>query len=174
MVRVPFDRYVIFALIAFVGCAADLATKAWMFSRFPRGWIYWLWEGHAGIQTTLNTGALFGIGQGLVWLFAWMSVFAAVALPLWLFWFRAAHDRWLTVALGCVMAGVLGNLYDRLLLAGVRDWILLQWNDKWQWPNFNLTDSMLVVGACLLVWHARNNPATSKHQGQSIKSSASV
>ena len=36
----------------------------------------------------------------------------------------------------------------------VRDWILLQWNDAWRWPNFNIADSLLVVGAILLLWHA--------------------
>jgi signal peptidase II len=35
----------------------------------------------------------------------------------------------------------------------VRDWILLQWSDQLRWPNFNLADSFLVVGACLLLLH---------------------
>ena len=88
-----------------------------------------------------------------------MSIAAALAIPIWLFWFRAAHDAWLTFSLGCVMAGVLGNLYDRLGLNhenvhAVRDWILWQANDRWRWPNFNIADSFLVVGACLLFLHA--------------------
>jgi signal peptidase II len=84
----------------------------------------------------------------------------------WLFYFGAAADRWLTVLLGCVMAGVLGNLYDRLGLHGdtwlypqerlgepayaVRDWILLQWNAQYRWPNFNIADALLVVSAIIL------------------------
>ena len=71
---------------------------------------------------------------------------------------------------GCVMAGVLGNLYDRLGLSGetwlepnvlttdavhyVRDWILWQASDRWRWPNFNIADSLLVIGVGLLVLHA--------------------
>ncbi|MEX0643394.1 MAG: signal peptidase II, partial [Pirellulales bacterium] len=154
----------------------DLITKTWVFSlpQLRAGEILWLWTGHVGVQLSRNWGALFGIGQGMVWLFATLSIAAAVAIPLWLFWFGAARDAWLTVALGCVMAGVLGNLYDRLGLSGetwagpaqttpqavhaVRDWILWQASDAWRWPNFNIADSLLVVGAATLFFHALRNP----------------
>jgi signal peptidase II len=69
------------------------------------------------------------------------------------------------------MAGVLGNLFDRLGLSGedwkgageasatavhaVRDWILWQVNNTWRWPNFNIADSMLVIGAAQLFLHAQ-------------------
>jgi signal peptidase II len=66
--------------------------------------------------------------------------------------------------LACIMAGVLGNLYDRLGLwwtpdfvgyprYAVRDFILLQYRG-WVWPNFNLADSLLVCGAGFLILHA--------------------
>jgi signal peptidase II len=172
MERIPRSRYVLFAILAALGCFLDLATKHWVFSwsTLHSGSVSWLWDGYAGIQATLNEGALFGMGQGLAWLFAGISILAAIAIPIWLFRFGAARDLWLTVALGGVMAGVLGNLYDRLGMPGlvwpaahpragesvyaVRDWILLQWNDQLRWPNFNLADSFLVVGACLLVLHS--------------------
>ncbi|MEX0611053.1 MAG: signal peptidase II [Pirellulales bacterium] len=178
MDRIPGSRYVLFAVPAIVGCAADLATKAWFFASpaLRAGEIFWLWAGHVGIQLSWNEGALFGIGQGRVWLFVALSIAAAVAIPAWLFWFRAARDAWLTFALGCIMAGVLGNLYDRLGMHGelwpashpragepiyaVRDWILWQANDDWRWPNFNIADSLLVVGAALLLLHALRQPPT--------------
>jgi signal peptidase II len=168
MERVPFSRYVVFSAIAVIGCALDLVTKAWVFSSpvLRSGQILWLWDGHVGIQLSRNWGALFGIGQGKTWLFASLSVFALIAIPIWLFAFRAARDGWLTFTLGCVTAGILGNLYDRLGLSGqqwaapghtspdavhaVRDWILWQANDRWRWPNFNIADSLLVLGACLM------------------------
>jgi len=168
----PVSRYFVFVGIAIVGCTTDLLTKAWCFSSptLRAGEIIWQWPGHAGIQLSRNPGALFGIGQGMVGLFAGLSIIAAIAIPVWLFWFRAARDAWLTTALGCVMAGVLGNLYDRLGLSGEtwlepnlltrdavhyrRDWILWQVNDRWRWPNFNIADSLLVIGVGLLVVHA--------------------
>jgi len=105
--------------------------------------------------------------------FALLSVGAACGVLVWLFVLRAARDGLLTGALGCISGGILGNLYDRLGFGlasmqplpavmenkgfehAVRDWILFCWNFKQlTWPNFNIADSLLVCGACLLVWHA--------------------
>jgi signal peptidase II len=176
MPDVPRNRYILFGTIAVLGCAIDLGTKAWLFS-WPAlrvGQIHWLWPGHAGFQLSWNEGALFGMGQGSTWLFATLSVLAGCAIPTWLFWFGAARDLWLTIALGSVMGGLLGNLYDRLGLPdslwpgrpvganqpvhAVRDWILVQWSDQLRWPNFNIADSLLVMGAIALVLHATFNP----------------
>ena len=156
-----------FWLIALAGCGVDLATKSLVFRQLgmpnenPPSWI---WEPYFGFQTSLNRGALFGIGQGQVWLFASLSVIAIVGVCYWLYFAGAAADRVLTVALAMVMGGILGNLHDRLGLweppdiAGVReyavrDWILFQWGE-WIWPNFNIADSLLVCGVAVLVWHA--------------------
>jgi signal peptidase II len=176
MPSVPRSRYVLFGLVAAVGSTADLVTKAWVFSwpELSGGAVHWLCPNYVGIQLSCNPGALFGMGQGMTWLFATMSVLAGGAILVWLFWFDAARDGWLTGALGAVTAGILGNLYDRLGLperlwpgqAGsvartghtVRDWILFQWNDEWRWPNFNIADSLLVIGAAVLFCHAMRQP----------------
>jgi signal peptidase II len=173
---VPLSRYLVFFLLAAGGCAADLATKRWMFDPNhlgpgPNGPTWWLWQGVAGFQASLNWGALFGMGQGLWPLFAALSIGAAVAIFVWLFPVGAARDWLLTVALAFVTAGILGNLYDRLGLPGmisdgaypghplgepvhaVRDFILVMIG-RWPWPTFNLADTSLVCGAALLMFHA--------------------
>lgn len=171
MTAVPGNRHLTFFSIALVGCAVDLATKAWIFALLgqPGGPTLWIWRPFFGLQTSLNQGALFGMGQGKVWLFATLSVAAALGILYWLFVVGAANDWLLTLALGAVMAGILGNLNDRLGLwtmpgrpgervYAVRDWILFKYED-WSWPNFNLADSFLVCGAALLMWHAfRSEP----------------
>ena len=169
---VPLSRHGLFWTLAAVGLAADLASKHYLFSQksLLAGDVWWLWPGHAGFQLSLNEGALFGMGQGNVWIFAACSLAAAVAIPLWLFVWGAARDLPLTIALGCIFGGVLGNLYDRTGLAGldwgafdrsrrgepvyaVRDFVLLvwRWDDDWRnrivWPNFNIADALLVCGA---------------------------
>ncbi len=175
--RVPLRRVALFLLIAAGGLSADLATKHWTFQQLPsHGGVLWLWEGYVGLQKSLNEGALFGVGQGLVALYAVLSVVAAVAIPVWLFWAGAASDRVLCVALAMIMAGVLGNLYDRLGLHGlewnvpgragqpvyaVRDFVLVQASDRLRWPNFNVADSLLVCGAGLLVWRSVREPRAS-------------
>lgn len=165
-------RMILFALIAVGGCALDLWTKHFMFDRLgmPSGEdrIEWIWQGYFGWQTALNEGALFGFGQGKVWLFATLSLVAAAAILYWLFIAGAARDLLLTIALASVMGGVLGNLYDRLGLwsqgidgayprYAVRDWILLRYGE-WTWPNFNIADMLLVGGAGLLMLHAWRAP----------------
>ncbi|HET6883698.1 MAG TPA: signal peptidase II [Pirellulales bacterium] len=171
MKAAPANRYLTFFTLAVVGCALDLISKNWIFAKLgpPPGPTLWLWKPFIGLQTSLNQGALFGMGQGKVWLFAALSIAAGVGIIYWLFIARAAWDWLLTVSLGAVMAGILGNLYDRLGLwtmpgnpgvrvHAVRDWILFKYQN-WVWPNFNLADSFLVCGAALLMWHAfRSHP----------------
>jgi signal peptidase II len=171
-------RYAVFAAIAVVACALDLLTKQWVFAwrGMPqRDNAYWIIEPYFGFETSCNPGALFGMGAGYSHLFALLSVVAAVGIVVWLSWGQAIRDRWLVVALGLVMGGIFGNLYDRLGLwhyAGmpevwrnnVRDWILFQYPAPWQnwqlvpWPNFNIADMCLVVGAGILVMHAFLTP----------------
>jgi signal peptidase II len=178
MKAIPANRYAVFFSIAVFGCLLDLATKRWIFNwlGMPPGPTWWIWEDVCGFQTSLNEGALFGMGQGMVVVFSALSVVAAVAILLWLFVAGAARDLLLTVALGLVSAGICGNLYDRLGLPGlkwsfasnlhdvgdpvyaVRDWILVMIGE-WPWPNFNLADSFLVCGAILLGWHALRREA---------------
>ena len=174
MKAVPISRYLVFLLIAAGGCLVDLATKSWAFDRLgmPTGRKEWIWEGVVGLETSLNRGALFGLGQGWVTTLAILSVVAAAAVCCWLFLAGAARQWLLTLSLSCVTAGILGNLYDRLGLPGltwhgtepgvfvkgepvhaVRDWILVMIG-SYHWPNFNIADSLLVCGAATLLWHA--------------------
>lgn len=176
MKAVPVNRYLIFLLIVAAGLAADLVSKSLVFSwLWPQtGRVIWLVEDFVGLEISLNEGALFGIGRGLVALFVAISIVAAVGIACWLFVAGAARELWLTVALASISTGIFGNLHDRLGLHGlawppgfeqfghqagepvyaVRDWILLCYGDLFKWPNFNIADSMLVCGAIMLAIHA--------------------
>ncbi|MEN6450219.1 MAG: signal peptidase II [Thermoguttaceae bacterium] len=160
------SRYIVYLLIVVGALAADLLTKHWAFAWLgpPGGRTWWLWEGVFGFQTSLNRGALFGIGQRLWPLFAALSVGAVIGVAIYLFVYGAARDWLLTVALGFVTGGILGNLYDRLALHdirfdgaplhAVRDFIVMCQVGQWHWPNYNLADASLVCGAALLICHA--------------------
>ncbi len=174
MKAVPRGCYLLFGALAVAGCTADLATKSWIFTRLGmpgRNPSIWLVEGVFGFTTNLNEGALFGIGHGRGVLFSALSVVAILGIVAWLFVAGAARDGRLTVALGIVTGGILGNLYDRLGLPGlkwqadsihepgtpvyaVRDWIHFKIDGLVDWPIFNVADSLLVCGAALLFWHA--------------------
>jgi lipoprotein signal peptidase len=146
---------------------ADLATKYGVFAWLPPG------RAHVVIprcfslihQDSLNQGALFGFGNDpeTGWIanliFACISAIAAFAIGLWSFRERMAHDRVLCIALGLILGGALGNLYDRIVFKGVRDWIWVYYEDAagalaFNFPVFNLADSCLVCGASLLLLQA--------------------
>ena len=61
---VPANRYLLFLSIALLGLVADLASKSWVFSwlGMPGGRVHWVIPGYFGLETSLNEGALFGIG----------------------------------------------------------------------------------------------------------------
>jgi signal peptidase II len=103
-------------------------------------------------QPYVNTGALWGRGENKNLLFLLISLTAAVAIGAWSMRPTASRDLGLCVALGLILAGTLGNLYDRVVFAGVRDF--LQWSYLYLFPTFNLADSCLVCGAGLLLWQA--------------------
>jgi len=172
---IPKSRIALFLVLAAVGCTLDLATKSWIFNKFgteaaagPDPIV--LIPGVFGLTTNLNEGALFGVGQGKSLIFAALSIVAAIGVLIWLTVGGAGRDRWLTVALALIMAGILGNLYDRLGLHGlkwqwpdpregqpvyaVRDWLHFQIKAiNFNWPIFNFADSFLDIGAAMLIWH---------------------
>ncbi len=108
----------------------------------------------------VNHGALFSLGNhpdnGLI--FSLVSLAAACAIVVWVSFTAVKHDRFLCLTLGLILAGTLGNLYDRLVFGGVRDF--LHWYflvDQFYpggWPVFNLADCCLVCGAGLLLFQA--------------------
>lgn len=112
----------------------------------------------------VNRGALFGIGNAddgndSNGLFSLVSVAAAVVIVFWATRKQTGQDRWLSCALGLILAGTLGNLYDRVVFQGVRDFF--HWNYLFDWPVFNVADCCLVFGAGLLLLQAfRTHPET--------------
>ncbi|WP_145168249.1 signal peptidase II [Rubripirellula lacrimiformis] len=168
---VPKSRVVWFVALATLGAVADLATKSAIFQwRGLPGMNdpWWIIDGVLGIETAVNIGAVFGIGAGKGLFFAAFSIVAAIGILVWLFVYRAAQSLWLTVALGMITGGIIGNLYDRLGMwwldgyppqwqSGVRDWILFRiegFPGLDPWPNFNIADSLLVVGAGMLMYQS--------------------
>ena len=100
-----------------------------------------------------NTGAAFSFladgGGWQRWLFALIAVVVSAVLVVWLKRL-GRDDTWLAVALALVLGGALGNLYDRIALGHVIDFILVHWQNRWYFPAFNFADSAITVGAIML------------------------
>ncbi|MBB6288761.1 signal peptidase II [Pseudomonas sp. SJZ103] len=100
-----------------------------------------------------NTGAAFSFladgGGWQRWLFALIAVVVSAVLVVWLK--RLGRDEtWLAIALALVLGGALGNLYDRIALGHVIDFILVHWQNRHYFPAFNFADSAITVGAIML------------------------
>ncbi len=173
--RLFFRRLAIFLLLIVIGTGIDLGSKRVVFDwlGFPSGRIHWLIPGLLGFQTSLNEGALFGLGAGQIPFFVIVSIFALFGVAAW-FLYDAWKGRTTTIALGLIVAGILGNLWDRLALHGlvwpegipgagepvyaVRDWILVLIG-SYHWPNFNVADSCLVIGTTLMILYLLFSPS---------------
>lgn len=157
---VGWTRWTLFWTIALGGAAFDLATKALVFSRVgppgsrPVSLIPRILELH----TSYNRGALWGFGRSLPnssLVFAGLSVIAAIAILYYLFVHGGASDAWLTTALGLIMAGAMGNCYDRVMLGHVRDFVHFHVDPiGFDCAIFNFADNMLVAGAIVIMFLA--------------------
>lgn len=166
-------RLLVVGAIAVLGLVWDLWTKQQVFAQLGPQGTYPVWHGQIlgmsirfQLETTFNHGALWGMGQGKSWLFASLSVVALGAIAYFLWTRQAIASRWLTTITGLLLAGTLGNLYDRLGLHGwqnvkhetvyaVRDFLdFYFFNDSFHWATFNFADTYLVVGACMLALHS--------------------
>jgi len=113
---------------------------------------YALIPGWLEFTVTTNRGAVFGMLEGYGPAFVIVSVVAIVVLSYMFAW--SENQRLYQVILGMLLAGVLGNLYDRLKFGYVRDMIkgLPQWPNLFPWI-FNIADSLLCTGVGLLLIH---------------------
>jgi signal peptidase II len=154
------SRLLLFSAIALGGLALDLVTKSIVFAWIgpPRSRVVPLIPRVLELQTTQNTGALWGLGAGLPGsslIFAGLSVVAALIICYWLFFLGAASNLVLTIALGLIMAGALGNCYDRVVFGSVRDFVHFHVDPiNFDCAIFNFADNMLVLGALTLVLYA--------------------
>ena len=101
-----------------------------------------------------NTGAAFSFlanaGGWQRWAFALIAMVVSVVLVIWM---QRTERRywWLGLALSMVLGGALGNLYDRVVLGYVIDFISLHHNGYY-FPAFNLADSAITLGAMILIF----------------------
>ncbi len=125
------------------------------------------------LKLTINRGAVFGMGQGNQAFFAIVSVLAVGVIG-WVFWISKARAWTQHIALALVLAGALGNLYDRIVYNGVRDMLYLFPGVKlpfgWHWAGqtdevfpwiFNIADVSLLVGVSALLlmsWFGGDKP----------------
>jgi signal peptidase II len=140
--------YLVAALAVFM---ADQATKAWAVRRLrfgetvkAGGFVQFAYAENPGIAFgRLQEGGEFGR-----WMLAALAALAIIGLLLYFFRTRRTDDRILG-AIALLLAGVGGNLIDRVRLGHVIDFIEV-FIGSYRWPTFNVADAAICTGAALL------------------------
>src|SRR5580698_2087380 len=150
-----------FLLTAAIGLSLDLWTKSLaqknLIDRPPINFL----PGWLNFEFVGNHGAVFGIAQGDRWIFLLVSVGALIFLA-GLF-ATSGRRPFYQIILGMLLAGVAGNMYDRIVFGYVRDMIhaLPMWPKFFPWI-FNVADSLLCVGVGLMLLHSFLQPTAPK------------
>jgi signal peptidase II len=139
-------------LVSAAVVALDLATKAWVSATFQHGDVKYV-TGFFNLVLAHNTGAAFSFlaeaGGWQRWFFTAITVAISTAIVVMLR--RHSGNRLFALALALVLGGALGNLYDRVSLGYVVDFVQVH-AGGYYFPAFNVADSAITVGVALLIW----------------------
>ena len=131
----------------------DQSSKAWAASRLKLGGDMPVISGFLNFAYAQNTGVAFSMlddhGDTGKWGLSIVALVAAV-LVLYFFWRTPRSDDRILGALALLLAGIAGNVTDRLRLGYVIDFIDVQFGN-WHYPTFNVADAAICIGAGLLV-----------------------
>jgi len=107
-----------------------------------------------------NTGAAFSFlaqeGGWQRWFFAVIAVVVSVALTIWLKTLPKTN-RWLAISLALILGGAIGNVYDRIVLGYVVDFLDVYWGMS-HFPAFNIADAGITIGAVMMAIDVIRNP----------------
>jgi signal peptidase II len=129
---------------------ADQVTKAAIVTAFRDGGERAV-TGFFSLILTYNAGAAFSFLAGADgwqrWFFAAIAIAATVLIVGLL---RRGGSALFCAGLALILGGAIGNLWDRLAIGKVVDFLLFHYA-QWAWPAFNVADSAITVGAALLI-----------------------
>lgn len=156
-------RWPVFLALALVIVGADQATKAWLVSFLDPGERTSVIGDYLRLIHSQNSGALFGLFKDQALLFGVVSI-AVIGLIVW-FHGSSGRNTLLSIALGLLLGGAVGNMIDRFRLGYVVDWVDAGIGDL-RFYTFNVADSAISVAILLLLLSAflpgtDRRPATS-------------
>jgi len=151
--------------------ALDQVTKYWILSHIdpesnqpiiPR-WFY--------LVNVTNTGAAFGSFKNNNAFFIALSLIAMVAVLFALLHKQGRPDPWRDLSLALLLAGIMGNLTDRIVLGHVTDFLLFDFGRRapkilHPWPAFNVADSCICIAVICFIIHTLRQKPTSVAEGR--------
>jgi len=145
---------IVFAIVAIL-VGLDQYTKSLIRGSMALGDGYNVVPGFLDIVYIQNTGAAFGFLSQVdsVWVHRGFSIFTVMALVVIVFLYKTlATAEWQPkVALVMIGSGAVGNFIDRIRLGSVTDYILF-YIGQYQWPAFNVADSLITCGVAFLAY----------------------
>ena len=141
-------------VLALLVLGADFATKRWIESELVYGQQVLL-TNFFNLVLTFNAGAAFSFlsdeSGWQRWLFSGIAVCASVLIIYLLS--KHTSEKLFCIALSLILGGALGNLWDRVTLGYVVDFLDFHYNG-YHWPAFNVADSSIFIGALLLIFES--------------------
>ncbi len=151
--------------IALIVLILDLASKFWVESTMQFGQTI-PFTGFFNLVLTYNAGAAFSFLSAESgwqrWFLSGIAGIAALAIAYMLRKYQ--HERLFCWSLSLVLGGALGNLYDRITLGHVVDFLDFYVGD-YHWPAFNIADSAICIGAALLIYESFRSKKDSEDSG---------
>lgn len=148
------DRRPILLLLSAFVILTDRLSKNWIVHHIRPGYDIKIIPGVFRLSHVLNTGAAFSLLENLppngvrIGLIAFSVVAAIIVFGL--LWRTGRSITLTSVALALILGGAIGNLYDRIRFHHVVDFLAVRVY-HYNWPDFNVADSCIVIGACLLL-----------------------
>lgn len=140
-------------IIAALVLAADQLTKAWAVAKLKPVVLIEVIPDFFRLVYATNCGVAFSMfadGEfDARWVFAGISFVATSFVSIYLVRTSPGKLR-LSLALSLLLAGIVGNLIDRVRLGEVVDFLGFHWRDQYSFPIFNLADTAICIGAGLL------------------------
>lgn len=136
------DRYVFFTIISLLVIVLDQVIK-YFIKQTPLGSKHIIIDGVFSLTHVHNFGASFGILQHQTTILIWFSIFVIAGIFFYLHEIPTRYFPYVALILG----GTVANLIDRISYTFVIDFISI-----YKWPDFNIADIAISVGALALVW----------------------
>ena len=150
----------------------DLGSKAIISQNFSLYESVPVIPGWFNLTLAHNTGAAFSfLANESGWQRWFFATVALVVSTIIFFWIKRlqSHERWVAIALALILGGALGNLWDRLTLGYVVDFLDFYYqssptNKALHWPAFNIADTAIFIGAAMLIIDALFNKEDDNQQ----------
>lgn len=155
--------------IALIVLVLDLASKNWVESALEFGQKIPL-TGFFNLVLTYNPGAAFSfLSEESGWQRWFLSGVAGSAALLIVFLLnKYKHEKLFCMSLSLILGGALGNLYDRVTLGHVVDFLDF-YIGTYHWPAFNIADSAIFIGAALMIYESFQHKEDSKNSNAKVK-----